>query len=220
MIEKLINFKNNESQIEILKRPSPPLTNLFFKEFSKSIFSITGFVSKNQPKKDINKLLKNTLPSSIQSKSFYNIWLEDMSNICKLFCTFLNTNKLSFWLGSARGCKRYHTDMVPFRLLVTYEGQGTELLPNYAANRDAFFKGEPNNKIIKDKLAIKFINKWDIAIFKGGKNGILHRTPDSALKCYSSILMRLDDPSFLDEVKKVNKVAERIYLRPLEKQIK
>ena len=90
MIEKLINFKNNESQIEILKRPSPPLTNLFFKEFSKSIFSITGFVSKNQPKKDINKLLKNTIPPSIQSKSFYNIWLEDMSNICKLFCTFLN----------------------------------------------------------------------------------------------------------------------------------
>ena len=83
-----------------------------------------------------------------------------------------------------------------------------------------FFEGEPNNKIIKDKLAIKFINKWDIAIFKGGKNGILHRTPDSALKYYSSILMRLDDPSFLDEVKKVNKVAERIYQRPLEKQIK
>ena len=221
MIEKLINFKNNESQIEILKRPSPSQSNLFFKEFSKSIFSISGFVSKNEPKKDINKLLKNTLPPSIQSKSFYNIWLEDMSNICKLFCTFLNTNKLSFWLGSARGCKRYHVDMVPFRLLVTYEGQGTEILPNYAANRDAFVEGKPNNKIIKDKSARKFINKWDIAIFRGGKNGILHRTPDSALKCYSSILMRLDDPSFLDEIKKVNKVAEPIYLQPLlETQIK
>jgi len=30
------------------------------------------------------------------------------------------------------------------------------------------------------------------------------------LKCYSSILMRLDDPSFLDEIKKVNRMAERI----------
>ena len=138
-----------------------------------------------------------------------------------LFCTFLNTNKLSFWLGSARGCKRYHVDMVPFRLLVTYEGQGTEILPNYAANRNAFVEGKPNNKIVKDKSARKFINKWDIAIFKGGKNGILHRTPDSALKCHSSILMRLDDPSFLDEIKKVNKVAEPIYLQPLlETQIK
>ena len=44
--------------------------------------------------------------------------------------------------------------------------------------------------------------------------------PDSALKCYSSILMRLDDPSFLDEIKKVNKVTESIYLQPLEAQIK
>ena len=123
-----------------------------------------------------------------------------MSNVCKLFCTFLNTNKLSFWLGN-RGCKRYHVDMVPFRLLVTYKGQGTELLPNYAADRDAFIEGKPNNKIIKNKSARKFINKWDIAIFRGGKNGILHRN-DSALKCYSSILMRLDDSSFLEEIKK------------------
>ena len=210
MIEKLIDFKNNESQLEILKRPSPSQSNLFFKEFSKSIFSITGLISKNQPKKDIKKLLKKTLPLSIQDNSFYDIWLEDMSNVCKLFCTFLNTNKLSFWLGNSRGCKRYHLDMVPFRLLVTYKGQGTELLPNYAADRDAFIEGKPNNKIIKDKSARKFINKWDIAIFRGGKNGILHRTPDSALKCYSSILMRLDDSSFLEEIKKVNGVAEGI----------
>ena len=75
MIEKLINFKNNESQIEILKRPSPSQSNLFFKEFSQSIFSITGFISINQPKKDINKLLKNTLPLSIQCNLFYDIWL-------------------------------------------------------------------------------------------------------------------------------------------------
>ena len=78
-----------------------------------------------------------------------------MSDICKLFCIFLNANKLSFWLGNVRGCKRYHVDMVPFRLLVTYEGQGTELLPNYAADREAFIEGKPNNEIIKDKSAKK-----------------------------------------------------------------
>jgi hypothetical protein len=210
MIEKFIDFKKNESQLEILRRPSPAKSVLFFKEFSKSISSITGFISKNQSKKDIERLLKNTLPTSIQSHSFYNFWLEDMSDICKLFCTFLNTNKLSFWLGNARGCKRYHVDMVPFRLLVTYEGQGTELLPNYAADREAFIEGKPNNEIIKDKSARKFINKWDVAIFRGGRNGILHRTPDSALDYNSSILMRLDDSSFLEEIKKINGEAEGI----------
>ena len=41
------------------------------------------------------------------------------------------------------------------------------------ANRNAFYLGKPNDKIIKDKSARKFINKWDIAVFRGGKNGIL-----------------------------------------------
>ena len=41
----------------------------------------------------------------------------------------------------------------------------------------------------------------DIAIFRGGKNGILHRTPNSALN-HSSILMRLDNSSFLEDIKK------------------
>ena len=210
MIEKLIDFKKNKSQLEILKRPFPYKSGLFFKELSKSISSITGFVSKKQSEKDIHKLLKSSLPESIIRHPFFGIWLKDMSDICKLFCTFLNENKLSFWLGSARGCKRYHIDMVPFRILVTYEGEGTELLPDYAADRDAFIEGKPNNAIIKEKSAINFINKWDIAIFRGGENGILHRTPDSALNPYSSILMRLDDSSFLEEIKKINGVAEGI----------
>ena len=97
--------------------------------------------------------------------------------------------------------------MVPYRLLVTYAGQGTELLPDFAANRNAFDEGKPNEEIIKDKSALKFINKWDIAIFRGGKKGILHRTPDSALKESSSILMRLDNSSFLEEINKINYVA-------------
>ena len=47
-------------------------------------------------------------------------------------------------------------------------------------------------KIIKDGLAKKFVKKWDIAIFRGGEKGILHRTPDKALEG-QSILMRLDN---------------------------
>ena len=38
MIEKFIDFKKNESQLEILRRPSPAKSVLFLKKFSKSIF--------------------------------------------------------------------------------------------------------------------------------------------------------------------------------------
>jgi len=204
ILNKLTNFKNKNNQLEILKRPSPFKSNFFFKKICKYIPSVSGFVHKGRAKKDIKKLLGKFLPSQTQFDIYYNIWLDDMSNLCEIFCRFLNENKLSFWVGNARGCQRYHVDMVPFRLLLTYAGQGTELLPNYAANRHAFYQGKPNIKIIKDKSARKFINKWDIAVFKGGKNGILHRTPDSALQNQSSILMRLDNSSFLEEINRIN----------------
>jgi hypothetical protein len=127
-----------------------------------------------------------------------------MSNICKLFCNFKNDKSISFWLGTQRGCKRYHVDMVPYRLLVTYAGQGTELLPNEGANRKAFIDGKSNKEILKNKSYLSNLNKWDIAIFRGGQEGILHRTPESALKGNSSILMRLDDKSFYNDINKIN----------------
>ena len=135
---------------------------------------------------------------------FFNFWLFDISSICKMYCKFLKEDKISFWIGTKRGCKRYHIDMVAFRLLVTYSGQGTELLPYEAANRQAFFQGKPNNEIVKDKSKLKFVNKWDIAVFKGGKEGILHKTPDNALNEGSWLLMRLDNASFLETIRKNN----------------
>ena len=84
-------------------------------------------------------------------------------------------------------------------MLVTYAGKGTEWLPDEAADREAFLSGEPNEKIIKDPSALQFINQWDVAVFRGGPEGVLHRTPDAALNG-SSILMKLDHPSFLENI--------------------
>ena len=89
------------------------------------------------------------------------------------------------------GSARYHVDNVPYRLLVTYAGKGTEWLPEEASDRGAYARGEPNEKIIKDHSAKQFIEQWDVAIFRGGASGLLHRTPDPALQA-NSILMRLD----------------------------
>ena len=70
----------------------------------------------------------------------------------------------------------------------------------------AFISGKLNENIIKDRSAIRYLNEWDIAIFRGGKHGILHRTPESALNDRSSILMRLDDSTFLEQIEKINTV--------------
>ena len=80
-------------------------------------------------------------------------------------------------------------------MLVTYAGLGTEWLPDEAVDRQAYATGEPNEKIIKDPAARKYIGQWDVAIFRGGQSGLLHRTPDEALNG-PSILMRLDNKTF------------------------
>ena len=196
-ISNLIKLKNNNFQVGIIERKPPSNSDVFFRKLYKHSFALFGSVSKINAEKDIKKVLKHQIPLDIQSDTFYEDWIKDMSNVCKIFCSFKNADIISFWLGSKRGCKRYHVDMVPIRLLVTYAGQGTELLPDKFADRDAFFNGKSNEEILKDKSAIKFLNEWDIALFRGGEKGILHRTPDSALKRRSSILMRLDDKSFL-----------------------
>ena len=48
-----------------------------------------------------------------------------------------------------------------------------------------------------------YLKPWHVSIFKGGSEGILHRTPDSALKS-PSLLMRLDHSTFLNDVEKYN----------------
>ncbi len=198
------DFKNKKYQVGILSRPVPNESKLFFSKLCSIPFSISGFVNEINTKKDIHELIKNMLRQKIKFCSFYDKWLNDMSQICKIFCSFQEKDKISFWLGSERGCKRFHVDMVPYRCLVTYSGQGTELLPDKAADRNAFVDGKSNENIIKNRSAIKYLNRWDVAIFRGGNNGILHRTPESALNDRSSILMRLDDSTFLEQIEKIN----------------
>ena len=205
--EKLLNFRTNKDSLKIIERERPLEAERFFQKVLKTLSYVNDFVTNHNAKKDIKKILNRHLSDEIQKDYFYEIWIDDMSSVCQAFCKFLKEDSISFWLGTKRGCKRFHVDMVPYRLLVTYAGQGTELLPNHAADREAFFAGKSNEEIVKNRLSLKCINKWDIAIFKGGRDGIIHRTPDSALFNKTSLLMRLDESSFLKDIKGINNVA-------------
>jgi len=201
---RLLDFKMKKKYLQVFKRKTPTNSDKFFKEFFRSFSSAVGFVKYSNAQEDIESIIENRFSSTVKLNPFYKLWIKDMSEICRIFCKFLKNDKISFWIGTHRGCKRFHVDMVPYRLLLTYFGKGTEILPNHAANRNAFQDGKPNRHIIKNKAAIRHLQKWDIAVFKGGNNGILHRTPDSALIDNSSILMRLDSFSFLESIKRSN----------------
>ena len=200
-IEKLSEFSNQESQLIELERQKIYDADSFFQDILDEPFRVIGKVYKKNSNEDIQEILKDIIPVNLQAKAFYKTWVSDMAGVCEIFCDTLKSESISFCLGTERGCSRYHIDNVPMRLLVTYSGQGTEWLPNEIANRIAFEEGLPNEKIVKDSSKIKSIKTFNVAIFRGGAAGLLHRTPDSALK-NPSILLRLDHESFWDNILK------------------
>ncbi len=190
-ISEFKNFSHIDSKLIIYERRAPKGSANFFKNLIDIDFSVNAEISKFEAKKNIKSVLLDVFPFEIKDSIFYETWINDIAHLCKIFSDIQNTNSISMWLGSKRGCKRYHIDNVPQRLLVTYSGEGTEWLPDDAGDKIAYLNGEPNEKILKNSKKKQFVNEWDIAIFKGGSEGLLHRTPESALNKHS-ILLRLD----------------------------
>ena len=200
-IEEIKDFVTFQHQLGIVERKIPQGADEFFQKLMQTSFIIAGKVTKKNVISNIKNILEDEIPETLQNIPFFEKWIEDMANATIVFCDTQKSDSVCFWLSSERGCRRYHIDNVPLRMLITYAGKGTEWLPDEVADRLAFVKGEPNEKIVRDPTALQFMKAWDIAVFRGGAKGLLHRTPDDALNG-PSILLRLDHPSFWDNVLK------------------
>lgn len=198
-IRYLRDFPRQSAQLAIVSRTPKDGSETFFEKLKYVPLKIIGQVSKVKSEQNIQDLLYTTIPSYLQKDAFYRLWISDMAQISEMFCDINESDTIGFCLTSQRGCARYHVDNVPMRLLVTYAGQGTEWIPDTAADRRAFERGAPNEEIVKDQSNRQFITPWDISLFRGGPRGLLHRTPDSALKS-PTVLLRLDNKFFWDKV--------------------
>ena len=211
-LRDLATFKHKEGQLAILERKPLGGGDEFFKKLSERPLKVIGIVGKKTSVEEILALLEDEISEDLKSSDFYMQWVIDMAGVCNIFCETLATNTVGFCLATQRACQRYHIDHVPLRLLVTYYGKGTEWVPDSAVDRLAYDSGMPNDKILTSNKARKFLNAWDIAIFRGGPDGLLHRTPDAALNT-PSILLRLDHESFWDTV--FTDTQDGVFSKPL-----
>ena len=211
-LSDLATFKHQEAQLAILERQPLGGGDEFFKKLSERPLNVIGIVGKKTSVEEILALLEDEISEDLKSSDFYMQWVIDMAGVCNIFCETLATSTVGFCLATQRACQRYHIDNVPLRLLVTYYGKGTEWVPDTAVDRLAYDSGMPNDKILTNNNARKFLNAWDIAIFRGGPDGLLHRTPDAALNT-PSILLRLDHESFWDTV--FRDTQEGVFSKPL-----
>ena len=211
-LRDLATFKHQEGQLAILERQPLGGGDEFFKKVSERPLNVIGIVGKKTCVEEILALLEDEISEDLKSSDFYMQWVIDMAGVCNIFCETLANSTVGFCLATQRACQRYHIDNVPLRLLVTYYGRGTEWVPDTAVDRLAYDSGMPNDKILTNNNARKFLNAWDIAIFRGGPDGLLHRTPDAALNT-PSILLRLDHESFWDTV--FRDTQEGVFSKPL-----
>ena len=149
-LDLLSDFADQSHRLVIFQREEPDDANMFFQSLMKTTFSVSGKLNKATAVDNIRSILEKDIPSEVQRNPFYEVWLNDMADVSSLFCNVEKDDAISIWIGSKRGCKRYHVDIVPQRLLVTYAGLGTEWLPDEAADWKAYSTGEPNEKIIRD----------------------------------------------------------------------
>jgi hypothetical protein len=198
-IKYLRNFPRQSAQLAIVERAPQAGAETFFEKLKHVPLEIIGQVSKVNSLENIHDMLSESIPDFLLEDAFYRLWISDMSQISEMFCDINDSDAIGFCLSSQRVCARYHVDNVPMRLLVTYAGQGTEWIPDNSADRRAFESGAPNEEIVKDPSNRQFIKPWNISLFRGGPRGLLHRTPDSALK-NPTVLLRLDNKFFWNKV--------------------
>jgi hypothetical protein len=85
-------------------------------------------------------------------------------------------------------CRKFHADYVRLRMVVTYEGPGTEWVPDGAVARERTIEPHPdpavaNRQIVRDATAVGRARTGDVVLLKGHGwpgnegRGAIHRSP-------------------------------------------
>lgn len=115
---------------------------------------------------------------------------EDIAQLVDMFCSLFDLKLAGLRLTALNHamCPRFHVDKVPCRLVTTYQGVGSQWLPNHQVDRTKLGSG---NQGKPDELSGLFPNMSDIqqlkqeqvALLKGENwegnegSGLVHRSP-------------------------------------------
>ena len=89
-------------------------------------------------------------------------------------------------------CRKFHVDLYPIRLICTYDGPGTQWLPNHQVRREAL--QTINEQIAKESSKVQYMNRFHVGIMKGSQTnyGIVHRSPPIKEQGLKRFVFRLD----------------------------
>lgn len=119
-----------------------------------------------------------------------NLLIEDIARLVDMFCYLFDLNQAGLRLTQLDRamCPRFHVDHVPCRLVTTYQGVGSQWLPDHTVDRTKLGTGnkgltDEQSNIYSDKNDICQLTTGDVALLKGEKwegnenGGLVHRSP-------------------------------------------
>ncbi|WP_142848071.1 DUF1826 domain-containing protein [Telmatospirillum sp. J64-1] len=128
----------------------------------------------------IHRLLDATgLPDETERK----LLAADLEQLVGTFCglTGASAARLRVDHITNDACRFFHFDYVALRMLCTYDGAGTQWLPEEALDRSGLGKGD-NRLVCRDRRAIQHLRPWWVGVMKGahwpGNDApLVHRSP-------------------------------------------
>lgn len=128
--------------------------------------------------------LRRACPTGVQA------WLEDAVSLCRAFRRTLDAHTLavSFEQPADATCPRFHVDRVGIRMLVTYRGPGTEILPEAHVDRRwlgaaGHGMADEESGVIRPGAAVVSAEPFTVVLLKGEAwpntegFGAVHRSP-------------------------------------------
>lgn len=112
-----------------------------------------------------------------------NAWLKDLDELVDMYRCLFEPDAVGLRLHVLHGtmCPRFHVDRVPARLLCTYQGPGTEWLPEEAVTRPD--REGPLAEQRVEPSQVRQLGTGDVALLKGEAwagnegRGVVHRSP-------------------------------------------
>lgn len=115
-------------------------------------------------------------------------WLtRDIRGLLARLAKLAGARRLRVFFGAIRTnqCSKFHTDFVRYRLITTYVGPGTELVPDHAVDRAALEHPadcpcDANTAIVRDAAAVRHAVPGEVLLMRGeipDGRGAVHRSP-------------------------------------------
>ncbi|HJL18234.1 MAG TPA: DUF1826 domain-containing protein [Sandaracinaceae bacterium LLY-WYZ-13_1] len=145
------------------------------------------------------------LVEPVRDPSLRDALLEDLTMLVSLYAAILDRKHVWVQLGVVTHdmCRKLHTDNVPVRLLCTYDGPGTDWVPDEDVRRENLGRvdvdlDEANRSVLRRPDAIRRTRPGEVLLLKGeawpGNAGLgaVHRSPPIEGTGARRLLLKVD----------------------------